>query len=83
MPGFTGGSDKGETVLLGRNGSDYSAAVLAACVDAECCEIWTDVEVATTATRAWCRMPTCSKPSPIKRRWSSPTSVPRCCTPRP
>ncbi len=38
MPGFTGGSDKGETVLLGRNGSDYSAAVLAACVDAECCE---------------------------------------------
>jgi aspartokinase/homoserine dehydrogenase 1 len=44
MPGFTGGSDKGETVLLGRNGSDYSAAVLAACVDAECCEIWTDVE---------------------------------------
>ncbi|ENY72663.1 bifunctional aspartate kinase/homoserine dehydrogenase I [Aeromonas diversa] len=44
MPGFTGGNDKGETVLLGRNGSDYSAAVLAACVDAECCEIWTDVE---------------------------------------
>uniref|UniRef100_UPI001FCACFEC amino acid kinase family protein n=1 Tax=Aeromonas dhakensis TaxID=196024 RepID=UPI001FCACFEC len=43
MPGFTGGSDKGETVLLGRNGSDYSAAVLAACVDAECCEIWTAV----------------------------------------
>ncbi|MGL5284689.1 MAG: bifunctional aspartate kinase/homoserine dehydrogenase I, partial [Aeromonas sp.] len=44
MPGFTGGNEKGETVLLGRNGSDYSAAVLAACVDAECCEIWTDVE---------------------------------------
>ncbi|MBL1378575.1 bifunctional aspartate kinase/homoserine dehydrogenase I [Zobellella iuensis] len=44
MPGFTAGNDKGETVILGRNGSDYSAAVLAACVDAECCEIWTDVD---------------------------------------
>ena len=44
MPGFTAGNDKGETVILGRNGSDYSAAVLAACVGAECCEIWTDVD---------------------------------------
>ncbi|MGB5855165.1 MAG: bifunctional aspartate kinase/homoserine dehydrogenase I [Oceanisphaera sp.] len=44
MPGFTAGNDKGETVILGRNGSDYSAAVLAACVNAECCEIWTDVD---------------------------------------
>ena len=78
MPGFTGGSDKGETVLLGRNGSDYSAAVLAACVDAECCGSGPTWRAATTATRAWYRTPTCSKPSPIKRRWSSPTSVPRC-----
>jgi len=44
MAGFTGGNEQGELVLLGRNGSDYSAAVLAACVDAECCEIWTDVD---------------------------------------
>ncbi|MGP7733191.1 bifunctional aspartate kinase/homoserine dehydrogenase I [Oceanimonas smirnovii] len=44
MPGFTAGNEKGETVILGRNGSDYSAAVLAACVGAECCEIWTDVD---------------------------------------
>ncbi|WP_116472508.1 bifunctional aspartate kinase/homoserine dehydrogenase I [Zobellella maritima] len=44
MPGFTAGNEQGETVILGRNGSDYSAAVLAACVDAECCEIWTDVD---------------------------------------
>ena len=29
---------------LGRNGSDYSAAILAACLEAECCEIWTDVD---------------------------------------
>ncbi|MDX1303338.1 bifunctional aspartate kinase/homoserine dehydrogenase I [Photobacterium sp.] len=44
MPGFTAGNSKGELVTLGRNGSDYSAAVLAACLRAECCEIWTDVD---------------------------------------
>lgn len=44
MPGFTGGNANGELVLLGRNGSDYSAAVLAASVNASCCEIWTDVD---------------------------------------
>lgn len=43
MPGFTAGNDEGETLVLGRNGSDYSAAVLASCLKAECCEIWTDV----------------------------------------
>lgn len=31
-------------MVLGRNGSDYSAAVLAACLRADCCEIWTDVD---------------------------------------
>lgn len=44
MAGFTACNDKGELVVLGRNGSDYSAAVLAACLRAECCEIWTDVD---------------------------------------
>ena len=44
MAGFCGGNQKGELVLLGRNGSDYSAACLAAISNAECCEIWTDVD---------------------------------------
>lgn len=44
MAGFTAGNDQGELVVLGRNGSDYSAAVLAACLRADCCEIWTDVD---------------------------------------
>ena len=44
MPGFVAANEKGEKVTLGRNGSDYSAAVLAACIDASCCEIWTDVD---------------------------------------
>ena len=44
MPGFTAGDEQGRTVILGRNGSDYSAAVLSACIGASCCEIWTDVD---------------------------------------
>ena len=44
MPGFVAANEQGEKVTLGRNGSDYSAAILAACIDAECCEIWTDVD---------------------------------------
>ncbi|MCL1036895.1 bifunctional aspartate kinase/homoserine dehydrogenase I [Shewanella submarina] len=44
MPGFTAGDGQGNPVCLGRNGSDYSAAVLAACLDASACEIWTDVD---------------------------------------
>jgi aspartokinase/homoserine dehydrogenase 1 len=44
MAGFTAGNEKGELVVLGRNGSDYSAAILAACLRADCCEIWTDVD---------------------------------------
>lgn len=44
MPGFTAGNQQGELVVLGRNGSDYSAAALAACLRANCCEIWTDVD---------------------------------------
>ncbi len=44
MAGFTAGNQQGELVVLGRNGSDYSAAVLAACLSADCCEIWTDVD---------------------------------------
>ncbi|AHG60178.1 bifunctional aspartate kinase/homoserine dehydrogenase I [Buchnera aphidicola] len=44
MPGFIAGNQKKELVVLGRNGSDYSAAILAACLNANCCEIWTDVD---------------------------------------
>ncbi|OUS27533.1 bifunctional aspartate kinase/homoserine dehydrogenase I [Thalassotalea sp. 42_200_T64] len=44
MPGFIGVAPSGQVTTLGRNGSDYSAAVLAVCTNAECCEIWTDVD---------------------------------------
>lgn len=44
MPGFIGINQEKQVTTLGRNGSDYSAAVLAVCAEAECCEIWTDVD---------------------------------------
>ncbi len=41
--GFIAGDGRGHTVLLGRGGSDTSAAVIAAKIGAARCEIWTDV----------------------------------------
>jgi aspartokinase/homoserine dehydrogenase 1 len=43
MAGFAASSPTGKPTILGRNGSDYSAALLAIGLNAECCEIWTDV----------------------------------------
>jgi len=43
VTGFIGGTADGATTLLGRGGSDYSAAVLGWAVEAERVEIWTDV----------------------------------------
>lgn len=47
--GFIGATPNGETVLLGRGGSDTSAALLASIVKATACEIWTDVPGIYTA----------------------------------
>ena len=49
MPGFFGGDAHGKTLSLGRGGSDYSAALVAAAVDANLLEIWTDVDGIYTA----------------------------------
>ena len=42
-PGFMAGTSSGQTITLGRGGSDYSAAILASVLDADLLEIWTDV----------------------------------------
>ncbi|GAB4171217.1 MAG: bifunctional aspartate kinase/homoserine dehydrogenase I [Calditrichia bacterium] len=49
ITGYIGKTGKGETTTLGRNGSDYSAAVLAALASAEELQIWTDVDGVMTA----------------------------------
>lgn len=47
--GFIAANPSGETVLLGRGGSDTSAALLAAILKTSACEIWTDVPGIYTA----------------------------------
>ena len=49
LGGFIGATRKGETTTLGRGGSDYSAAILGAALDASAVEIWTDVDGMMTA----------------------------------
>ncbi len=41
--GFIAGTSDGHTTTLGREGSDYSAAILSYCLDAESMTIWKDV----------------------------------------
>lgn len=49
LPGFHGRNDEGAYQLLGRNGSDYSAAAVAAALGARACQIWKDVDGFYTA----------------------------------
>ena len=50
--GFIGRSQSGITTTIGRGGSDYSAAIVGAALDAEDIQIWTDVDgVLTTDPR--------------------------------
>lgn len=49
MTGFIATNDAGETTVLGRSGSDYSAAIAGAALDATEVEIWTDVNGVMTA----------------------------------
>jgi len=44
VTGFIGATPAGITTTLGRNGSDYSAAIFGAALDASDIEIWTDVD---------------------------------------
>ncbi len=52
VPGFQGVSDEGRITTLGRGGSDTSAVAVAAAVNADRCDIYTDVDgVYTTDPR--------------------------------
>jgi aspartokinase/homoserine dehydrogenase 1 len=42
--GFIGSTIDGRTTTIGRNGSDYTAALIGAAIDASAIEIWTDVD---------------------------------------
>ncbi len=49
LGGFVGATREGITTTLGRGGSDYSAAIVGACLGAGEIQIWTDVDGMLTA----------------------------------
>ena len=51
--GFLGGTSENFTTTLGREGSDYSAAIFAACLNAENVTIWKDVPGVLNADPKW------------------------------
>jgi aspartate kinase len=49
VTGFIGATENGQITTLGRGGSDYSASIIAACLDAEEIQFWKDVDGIYTA----------------------------------
>ncbi len=49
MGGFIGSTEDGVTTTLGRGGSDFTASIVGAGIDAQAIEIWTDVDGMLTA----------------------------------
>ena len=49
IPGFIASNEAGDYTTLGRGGSDYTGAIMAAAIDAASLEIWTDVNGFMTA----------------------------------
>ncbi len=62
VTGFIGSTKKGLTSTLGRGGSDYTAAILGAALDASIIEIWTDVDGVLSAD-----------PRKVKKAFTMPT----------
>ncbi len=54
MGGFIGATRAGTTTTIGRGGSDFSAAIVGAGLDAERIEIWTDVDGMMTTDPGLC-----------------------------
>ncbi|MGB8890291.1 MAG: lysine-sensitive aspartokinase 3 [Candidatus Korobacteraceae bacterium] len=54
MGGFIAATTRGVTTTLGRGGSDFSAAIIGAALDASRIEIWTDVEGMMTTDPRLC-----------------------------
>ena len=49
ITGFIGSTEKNETTTLGRGGSDYTASIVGAALNATVIDIWTDVDGMMTA----------------------------------
>src|SRR5579884_3398887 len=80
VTGFRGATREGVCTTLGRGGSDFSATILGAALDADEVWIWTDVDGVMRRTHAWYRKPASSRKFPIGKQLSSRTSVPKSFT---
>jgi aspartate kinase len=79
VAGFQGVDEHGNITTLGRGGSDTTGVALAAALNAEECQIYTDVDgVYTTDPRIVPEAPS-STASPSRRCWRWPASARRCC----
>lgn len=72
-PGFIASNTAGFTTTLGRGGSDYTAAIYAAALQATVLEIWTDVSGIMTATHGGYPMQNPYPASPTRRLWNLAT----------
>jgi aspartokinase/homoserine dehydrogenase 1 len=55
VTGFIASTSDGQTTTIGRNGSDYTASVFGAALDADAIEIWTDTDGVMTADPSFVR----------------------------
>ena len=79
--GYVGATEDDVTTTLGRGGSDYSAAIFGAALDAEEIQIWTDVDgMLTVDPRIVDGARLSCGGSRLPRPLSSRTSAPRYCT---
>src|SRR6185437_4971728 len=75
--GFIASDEEGNTVLLGRGGSDTSAAYLAAKLRAQRLEIWTDVPGMFSACPRASTASRCTSTPPTLRTSRAPCSAPK------
>ena len=83
VTGFIASTTDGQTTTLGRDGSDYTAAILGAALNASAVEIWTDVDGVLSAdpnhVPGAFTLPRIS----YRRQWSFRILAPKCFTQAP
>jgi aspartokinase/homoserine dehydrogenase 1 len=83
ITGYIASDKQGEPTTLGRNGSDFSASIVAALLGAEELTIWTDVDGVMSGDPRLVPRRASSTSCPTTRQWSSPISAPRSSIRRP
>jgi aspartate kinase len=78
--GFVGATLEGVTTTLGRGGSDFSASIIGAALEASEIQIWTDVDGMLTADPRVVAAARSCRGCRSRRRPSWRTSAPRSCT---